>query len=87
MKEEKVKDILKVNSEVELKQVESLTSLKNKRDNSLVSQARESLKVAAQGSDNLMPHILNAVRCYTSLGEISDTLREVFGVYRERIVY
>jgi methylmalonyl-CoA mutase N-terminal domain/subunit len=33
-----------------------------------------------------LPHILAAVRCYATLGEISDTLREVFGVYQEKVV-
>jgi methylmalonyl-CoA mutase N-terminal domain/subunit len=39
------------------------------------------LKKAAQGEDNLLPLILQAVRAYATLGEICDTLREVFGEY------
>jgi methylmalonyl-CoA mutase N-terminal domain/subunit len=42
------------------------------------------LKKAAQGTENIVPPILEAVRTYATLGEISDTLREVFGEYRER---
>ena len=42
------------------------------------------LKKAAQGTDNLVPPILEAVKVYATVGEISDTLREVFGEYRER---
>ncbi|MBE3072575.1 MAG: methylmalonyl-CoA mutase, partial [Acidobacteria bacterium] len=38
---------------------------------------------AAQASDNLMPVILEAVRCYASIGEICDALREVFGEHRD----
>ncbi len=86
MKEEPVKDILRVNPEIEIRQCEKLKKLRERRDNAKVAQARESLAQAAKGTDNLMPHILNAVRCYTTLGEISDTLREVFGVYREKVV-
>ena len=42
------------------------------------------LKKAAQGTDNVVPPILEAVKAYATLGEISDTLREVFGEYKER---
>ncbi len=86
MEEEPVKDILKVKPELEIRQKDSLKKLREKRDNAAVQQARAQLKKAATGKDNLMPHILNAVKCYTTLGEISDTLREVFGEYRENVV-
>jgi methylmalonyl-CoA mutase N-terminal domain/subunit len=49
-----------------------------------VKEALAVLKKAAQGTDNVVPPILEAVKAYASLGEISDTLREVFGEYRER---
>ncbi|HKY64457.1 MAG TPA: methylmalonyl-CoA mutase family protein, partial [bacterium] len=86
MKEEPVKDILKVDPALELRQKQRLKALRERRDNVKVAQAREALAKAAHGKDNLMPHILEAVRCYTTLGEISDTLRGVFGLYQERIV-
>ncbi|MBL7684452.1 MAG: methylmalonyl-CoA mutase family protein [Deltaproteobacteria bacterium] len=86
MKEEPVKDILRVNPEIEIKQCQKLKALREKRDNLAVATAREKLAKAAQGTDNLMPYILDAVRCYTTLGEISDTLRSVFGLYKEKIV-
>lgn len=85
-KEEPIKDLLKVDPQIEVKQCESLRKLRERRDNAAVKQARDKLAQAAKGTENLMPHILNAVRCYTTLGEISDTMREVFGLYRERIV-
>jgi methylmalonyl-CoA mutase N-terminal domain/subunit len=44
------------------------------------------LQTAAAGEENLMPLILDAVRVYASVGEICNTLRCVFGEYRERIV-
>jgi methylmalonyl-CoA mutase N-terminal domain/subunit len=51
-----------------------------------VEEAREQLRQAAESSDNLMPHILNAVKSKVTLGEISDTLREVFGTHSENVV-
>ncbi|MEE9567022.1 MAG: methylmalonyl-CoA mutase family protein, partial [Desulfobacteria bacterium] len=54
---------------------------KAERDNIAVDSAIEKLKECAQGSDNLMPPIMEAVKCYATLGEICDTLREVFGEY------
>jgi methylmalonyl-CoA mutase N-terminal domain/subunit len=43
------------------------------------------LKKAAQGTENLLPHILDCVRSYATLGETCDTLRSVFGEYQEPI--
>lgn len=81
-----VSDLLKIKPELEKKQVNSLKKLKEKRDNMEVKEALLKLKIAALGSENLMPRILEAVSCYATLGEISNTLREVFGVYRENVV-
>ena len=44
------------------------------------------LETAARGADNLMPHILAAVKSYATLGEIADVFREVFGKHRETVV-
>ncbi len=46
----------------------------------------EDLRQAAEGTDNLMPFILEAVRAYGTLGEICGVLREVFGEYREPVI-
>lgn len=78
--------LLKVKPELEKKQVKRLGKIKSARDNSIVAKARATLKKAAEGKDNLMPPIINAVKCLTSLGEISNTFREVFGEYQENIV-
>lgn len=86
MQEDTQPDLLKVKPELERKQVAELKALKEKRDNGRVQEALKKLKAGAQGRDNLMPLILDAVRCYTSLGEISGALREVFGTYKENIV-
>ena len=84
IEEEPLKDILRIRPEVERYQKEKLARVKKERDNSKLKETLAVLKKAAQGTDNLVPPILEAVRTYATLGEISDTLREVFGEYRER---
>ena len=84
--EEKSKpQILKVDAELERLQVARLTNLKRSRDNEAVKNALSDLEKAARGTQNLMPFILRAVRCYSTLGEISNTLRNVFGEFRENL--
>ncbi|TDT50308.1 acyl-CoA mutase large subunit family protein [Fonticella tunisiensis] len=78
--------ILKVHGEAEEKQRDLLRKIKNERDNYMVSKALENLKKAAEGNENLMPYIINAVECYGTLGEICGVLREVFGEYKPSIV-
>ncbi|HEY6839098.1 MAG TPA: methylmalonyl-CoA mutase family protein [Geobacteraceae bacterium] len=80
------KDLLKIKEEVEIAQKKSLAAMKGKRDQEKVTRALQALEAAAKGSDNLMPHILNAVKCYATLGEIADTFRSVFGKHRETVV-
>jgi len=79
-----LRDILRIRPEVEKYQKEKLTRVKKERDNSKVRESLANLKRAAQGKDNIVPPILEAVKVYATLGEISDTLREVFGEYHER---
>ncbi|MBN1842375.1 MAG: methylmalonyl-CoA mutase family protein [Deltaproteobacteria bacterium] len=76
------RNLLRVDPAVGESQVAKLKQVKARRDGAAVVSALERLKNCAQGTDNLMPHIIEAVRCYASLGEICDTLREVFGEYR-----
>jgi len=73
--------LLKMAPETEDKQKARLKELRQTRDNAMVRQTLAQLKTAAQGADNLMPPILSAVRTLATLGEICDTLREVFGEY------
>jgi len=79
--EDKLTGLLKVDPEVGAKQVARLQELKSTRDNGAVQQALAELKTAAEGTDNLMPPILKAVKALATLGEICDTLRGVFGEY------
>jgi len=66
-------------------QIAFLNKVRSERDNNAVSEKLRALKKAAEGDENLMPYILNAVRVYASVGEICDTLREVFGEYEENV--
>ena len=84
IEEEPLKDILRIRPEVERFQKEKLSKVKIGRDNGKVKETLAALKKTAQGTDNVVPPILEAVKAYATLGEISDTLREVFGEYRER---
>jgi methylmalonyl-CoA mutase N-terminal domain/subunit len=76
--------LLKVSTEVENLQKNKLKKLKTDRDNARTAQALGALKAAAEGTANLIPPVVDAVRAYATLGEIADVLRGVFGEYRER---
>lgn len=78
---------LKIDHEVEKRQAGRLKDVKKKRNKRVVTSALDRLRQAAEGKDNLMPHILNAVRAYATGGEICNVLRKVFGEYRELVVY
>jgi methylmalonyl-CoA mutase, N-terminal domain len=69
-------------SALEADQTARLAAVKQRRDAAAVTSALSALRIAAEGTAPLMPPILNAVRARATLGEISDTLRSVWGVYR-----
>lgn len=86
--EEKDKmDLLKIDPEVERSQISKLKDLKQSRDNIRVQTTLTDLKEAAQGEDNLIPKIMDAVRVYATEGEMIAVLKEVFGEYREQAVF
>ncbi len=87
IEEERDFDILKIDEEIEKKQIEKLKKLKSRRDNVKVKKSLEEIKKVAKSDENLMFPILQAVRNYATLGEISDSLREVFGEYRDEIKF
>jgi methylmalonyl-CoA mutase N-terminal domain/subunit len=66
---------------------ERLAVLRRTRDGSAAARALEAVDRAARGRDNLLPHILTAVRAQVTLGEICDTLRRVFGVHQPSVVF
>ena len=75
--------ILKIDKEVERRQVERVKKVREQRDNSKVEASLNRLKEAARGDENLMDPILEAVKQYATIGEICDVLRGVFGEYRD----
>lgn len=79
---ESPKDLLRVDPAVRISQVESLARLKSERDNARVNGILDELRKASEGNDNLMPIMVDAVKAYATLGEICDTLRDVFGEYQ-----
>jgi len=65
------------------RQVRRLAELRKSRDNGRVGQALDRLRIAAEGTENTMPHLMEAVHSYATLGEIIQMMKEVFGVYEE----
>ena len=78
---------LHIGPETEQGQVRRVKEVRTRRDNTSVTSRLEELKTAARGTENLMPHLLNCVKAYATEGEIMAALKEVFGVYREPILF
>jgi methylmalonyl-CoA mutase N-terminal domain/subunit len=78
--------LLRIDPEGERRQIDRLRRLHEERDNEKVGAALAALREAARGTQNLMPFILEAVRAYATLQEITDVFRDVFGVYQEPVV-
>jgi len=76
-------EILKIDPSVERTQIENLKKVKASRDPVRLKACLDKIRQAAQGSENLMPHILDAVKVYASVGEIMGTLREVWGEHHD----
>ncbi len=82
VEDEQEMDLLTVDDTIRLKQMEKLSKLKSERSAEAVRNSMNELKQMAQGEGNLMPVIVKCVENYVTLGEISNTLRGVFGEYR-----
>ena len=80
--EEPEMDLEEVDPEQEQNQRERLEAVKADRDGDAVDDALASLREAARGSENVMPHIVDAVKAYATVQEISDVLRDEFGEYK-----
>jgi methylmalonyl-CoA mutase N-terminal domain/subunit len=78
--------VLRIDEALEGRQVERLRALRTRRDKAKWEPAIRAVEDAARGDQNLMPHIIHAVESYCTVGEISDTLRKVFGEYQETVV-
>jgi len=75
--------MLRIDSGVEEGQVKRLEDLRAGRDNEKVAATLRRLQDVARGDENVMPAIIEAVQAYATIGEISDSLRDVYGVYRQ----
>ena len=78
--------LLRIDHEVERAQLERLRRTRRERDQRRHAGALVALEAAARTEENVMPHVLEAVRAYASVQEISDVLKRVFGTYREGAV-
>jgi methylmalonyl-CoA mutase N-terminal domain/subunit len=81
--EERPLELLKIEPEVERSQIERVTKIKKERNQAAVEEHLGRVHAAARNGTNLMPPLIDAVKEYCTLGEISDIYREVFGVYRD----
>jgi len=76
---------MSVDPAVEKTQVERLQALRNRRDAVAVETSLRKLEEAAQGTENVLPRILDCVEAFATVGEISNRLRAVWGEYREAV--
>jgi methylmalonyl-CoA mutase N-terminal domain/subunit len=79
--------VLKIDPEIERRQIERIRAVRAKRDSVKYEKAMAALRDACMSDRNLVPYVLDAVRAYATLGEISDVFREAYGVYREPAVF
>src|ERR1017187_2231458 len=76
-------ETLQIDESVAVRQAARLSKLRVTRSGDEVTRRLSALRKAAEGSENLMPFIFDAVKAYATLGEICDTMREVFGTFEE----
>jgi len=82
--EEPELELFEMDESIERKQIERLARVKRERDKGKVSQVLDEVRKIARTEENLMPVLIEAVKAYATVGEISDALRDVFGDYREQ---
>jgi methylmalonyl-CoA mutase N-terminal domain/subunit len=84
IEEEPPIDTLRIDEGAAKAQCEKLARLRRERSQEAVDRSLARLRAGAESQGNLMPLLLEAVKSYATLGEICGSLREVFGVWRER---
>ncbi len=77
-------EVLEIDEGAAAHQCAKLADLRKRRDNGRVRTSLDALRRAAEGTENTMPYILDAVRAYATLGEICEAMRSVFGSYQEQ---
>ena len=80
-------DLMKIPQDLEVSAIEKIRSYRSKRSEGATQDAMRNLESGAQGDENLQALILIAVKAGATLGEISDSLRGVFGLYREHFIF
>jgi methylmalonyl-CoA mutase N-terminal domain/subunit len=78
--------LLRIDPQIERAQVERVQKLRARRDGVQVATALKEIEATARSERNLMPTILEAVKSYATVGEVSDALRNVFGEYQESVL-
>ena len=79
--------VLKIDEEVERRQIERTQKIRKDRDNKKVDAALDGLRKASEGEENVMPHIVDAVREYATIGEIFEVWRELWGEWDEPKIF
>ncbi|MDJ1431892.1 methylmalonyl-CoA mutase family protein [Halostagnicola sp. A-GB9-2] len=80
--EDPAMDVEEVTEEDERRKVEGLENVRSERDDEAVEATLESLREAANGDENIMPYIIEAVKSYATVGEICNVMRDEFGEYQ-----
>ena len=76
-----------IDEEVERRQIERTQKIRKDRDNKKVDAALDGLRKASEGEENVMPHIVDAVREYATIGEIFEVWRELWGEWDEPKIF
>ncbi|MFX1481754.1 MAG: methylmalonyl-CoA mutase [Promethearchaeota archaeon] len=79
--------VLKIDADVEKRQIERTQNIRKTRDNKKVDEALDGLRKASEGEDNVMPHIVRAVREYATIGEIFQVWRDLWGEWEEPKIF
>ena len=86
VKEDEQPELLRIDFKVQEEQIKFLHKVRSERNNSEVEKKLNELRTAAKGENNLMPYIIAAARTYASVGEICNTMRAIYGEYKETVV-
>ncbi len=79
--------VLKIDEEVERRQIGRTQKIRQDRDNKKVEEALDGLRKSSEGEENVMPHIVSAVREYATIGEIFEVWRELWGEWDEPKIF
>ena len=78
-------EILRIDPSIETAQIDRLRELRRTRSEDKVQQTLDAVRAGAEGTENLMPRVLEAVKAGATIGELSDAMRDVFGEFREAV--